>query len=117
MINLDNPCHCGVYTGGYCIDLESVFVPEEIKASTMTSATAVYEVAPFKDPSTHWSGFMISIRVKFFDATHPWLEANGGDEGDDKCDRYGYKDADDRLFLVEYGEMQFTTQGMSIICR
>ena len=114
LINLDNPCHCGVYSGGYCINLESVFVPEEIKPISMNGASAVYQVAPFKDPSTHWSGFMISIRVKFFDATHPWLEANGGDKEKDKCydKNKGYKDADDRLFLVEYGEMQFTTQGM-----
>eukprot|EP01084_Bolivina_argentea_P145193 254544_1 len=105
LVNLDSPCRCGVGgNGGYCINLESVFLPYGISAVSMDSETAVYEAGPSKDPTLHWSGHMISIRVKFFDAEHPWFWPSSCDKNEkDNLD-------DDRLFLVSYGEMQFTTQ-------
>ena len=44
---------------------------------------------------------MISIRVKFFDSEHPWMFDS---------EYINITDNDDRPFLVEYGEMQFTTE-------
>eukprot|EP01084_Bolivina_argentea_P007444 13970_1 len=102
LINLDHPCRCGVPGGGYCINLESVFEPYKIKPISIDSTSVVYEAGPSSVPDNHWSGFMVAIRVKFFNATHPYEKKKG------KC--YGYEGQDDRTFLVEYGEMQFTTQ-------
>ncbi len=111
LVNLDSPCRCGMGNGGYCINLESLFVAYGLSPVSMNGESAVYEAEPSKDPTLHWSGHFISIRVKFFEAEHPWFwRASQECETDkDKLEGKGNVD-DDRLFLVQYGEMQLTTQ-------
>ena len=98
LINLDNPCLCGLQVddGEYCGNLESVFVDYELLPTSIDSTTAVYNANPQGYPDDHWDGFFVAIRIKLFDAEHPFQANNAT--------------LQDGAFVVEYGELQLTTQ-------
>jgi len=104
LINIDDPCLCGVEVsnGEYCTNIVSVFENYILQPNSMDSTSAMYMAGPSDYPNNHWTGFFISLRVKFFDAKHPFWGYS--------LDNNNSTSLGDNAFVVEYGEMQFTTQ-------
>jgi len=105
--NLDDPCVCGVPAdNGMCVDLESVFVHEDLTAISMNDTVAVYEGIAPEIPTDHWIAFLIAVRINLFHSDHPLTSF---DELMQHHLKTRLKESKS-WFYVDYGEAVFTSQ-------
>ena len=102
MLTLDNPCLCGVPSGEYCFNAESLFVPDNsIKPIYINNTYAKYEIGISDIPNNHWEAFELGIKYRVFD------RENNDDINEEMSTD---DDASTSWFLVEYGDIVFTSQ-------
>jgi len=118
MLTLDDPCKCGVSSGGYCFNLESLFTPIQGLQPVESNATyARYEVNPPTYPEGYWEAFMVGLKYRAFesDVTGDVPPSKATPMGRTEEGQWRLLDengevGDESWFVVRYGEIVLTSQ-------